>query len=261
MSDTALAESNGTWGRPLVELAALTGTGTVVHQLPMRNGQWKVIVWWTFFSWLFCWRIQHETNCFVDIWWYLWFGALVRRSYQPWLKVDWLRVQVKIAKNKELNHQLSARNWTDPPICLPQWYGHQIVKGYFTDPAIQHIYTPDSKCMALTYFLRGGCAIYLTVKKINPICTRNSKCARRWRNTTCAKCAKLRHYHIFNLNPFFRDRTFRSSKRWKSKWDVCSIKVGRIFFTTKLLNRWRNHLGQCHPVALEKSCEQCPKKE
>jgi len=42
------------------------------------------------------------------------------RSYQPWLKVDWLRVQVKIAKNKELNHKLSARNWTDPPICLPQ---------------------------------------------------------------------------------------------------------------------------------------------
>ena len=58
-------------------------------------------------------------------------------------------------------------------------------------------YTPDSKRMALTYFLRGGCAIYLTVKKFNPICTRNSKCARRWRNPTCAKCAKLRHLPHF----------------------------------------------------------------
>ena len=32
---------------------------------------------------------------------------------------------------------------------------------------------------------------------------------------------------------------------------MCSTKVFREndFFTTKLLNRWRNHLGQCHPIA------------
>ena len=59
------------------------------------------------------------------------------------------------------------------------------------------LYTQFWKCMALTCFLRGGCAIYLVVKKINPICTRNSKCARRWRNPTCAKWAKLRHLPHF----------------------------------------------------------------
>ena len=57
--------------------------------------------------------------------------------------------------------------------------------------------TPYSKCMALTYFFRGGCAIYLTVKEINPKFTRNSKCARRWRNPTSAKWAKLRHLPYF----------------------------------------------------------------
>ena len=64
-------------------------------------------------------------------------------------------------------------------------------------------------------------------------------------------------YPIFNLNSFFRDRTFRSSKGWKSKGDVCSTKVfrGKDFFTTKLLNRWRNHLGQCHPIAGERRKE------
>ena len=30
---------------------------------------------------------------------------------------------------------------------------------------------------------------------------------------------------------------------------------------TIMYNGWRNHLGQCHPVALEKSCKQCPKRE
>ena len=31
---------------------------------------------------------------------------------------------------------------------------------------------------------------------------------------------------------------------------MCSTKVfrGRIFFTAKPLNRWRNHLGQCHAI-------------
>ena len=57
--------------------------------------------------------------------------------------------------------------------------------------------TLSSERMALTYFLRGGCAVYLVLKKINPICTRNSKCARRWRNPTCAKRAKLRHLPHF----------------------------------------------------------------
>ena len=54
-------------------------------------------------------------------------------------------------------------------------------------------------------------------------------------------------YPIFNLNPFFRDRTFRSSKRWKNNGDVCSTIVFLVFFFS-LLNRWRNPLGQCHPL-------------
>ena len=38
---------------------------------------------------------------------------------------------------------------------------------------------------------------------------------------------------------------------------MCSTKVfrGKDFFTTKLLNRWRNHLGQCHPLAGERRKE------
>ena len=65
---------------------------------------------------------------------------------------------------------------------------------------VHHSYkwiTLPSECMALTYFLRGGCAIYLVLKKSFPICTRNSKCARRWRNPTCPKWAKLRHLPNF----------------------------------------------------------------
>jgi len=69
---------------------------------------------------------------------------------------------------------------------------------YHSLPCIcEDIFTPYSKCMALTYFFRGGCAIYLTVKQFNPKFTQNSKCARRWRNPTSAKWAKLRHLPHF----------------------------------------------------------------
>ena len=111
--------------------------------------------------------------------------------------------------------------------------------------------TPCSKYMALTYFFRGGCAIYLTVKNSIPNLPETANVPEDGATLQVQNGPNCAIYPIFNLNSFFRDRTFRSSKRWKSKGDVCSTKVfrGKDFFTTKLLNRWRNHLGQCHPIA------------
>ena len=108
----------------------------------------------------------------------------------------------------------------------------------------------NSECMALINFFRGGCAIYLVLKKSFPICTRNSKCARRWRNPTCAKWAKLRHLpHFLFFFPSSGTGHFgHQNVEKKGCVCVCSTKAfrGKDF---SLLNRWRNHLGQCHPIA------------
>ena len=107
--------------------------------------------------------------------------------------------------------------------------------------------------MALTYFLRGGCAIYLVVKKSIRYVPETANVPEDGATLHVQHGPNCAIYPIFNLNPFFRDWTFRSSKRWKSKGCVCvcSTKVfrGKDF---SLLNRWRNHLGQCHPIAGER---------
>ena len=102
-------------------------------------------------------------------------------------------------------------------------------------------YIPRSECMALTYFSGGGCAIFLVGKKSFPICARNSKCARRWRNPTCAERAKLRHLPHFYFKSPLPGLYLSVIKAFKNKGCVCSTKVlwERIF---SLLKRWHNHL-------------------
>jgi len=65
-------------------------------------------------------------------------------------------------------------------------------------------------------------------------------------------------YLILNLKSFFREMIFGHQN-----FDEKGFGRSKLSFEgkTNMYNRLRNHLGQCHPVALEKSCKQCPKRE
>ena len=78
---------------------------------------------------------------------------------------------------------------------------------------IGFIITPGSKYMAQTYFFRGGCAIYLTVIFFKDMYPKQQKCPEDGATLHVQNGPNCAIYPIFNLNPFFRDRTFRSSKR------------------------------------------------
>ena len=90
--------------------------------------------------------------------------------------------------------------------------------------------TPGSEYMAQTYFFRGGCAIYLTVIFFKDMYPKQQKCPEDGATLHVQNGPNCAIYPIFNLNPFFRDRTFRSSKRWKNNGDVCSTIVFLVFF-------------------------------
>ena len=73
--------------------------------------------------------------------------------------------------------------------------------------------TLSSERMALTYFLRGGCAVYLVLKKSIRYVPETANVPEDGATLHVQKGPNCAIYRIFNLNPFFRDWTFRSSKR------------------------------------------------
>ena len=73
--------------------------------------------------------------------------------------------------------------------------------------------TQFSERMALTYFLRGGCAIYFVLKKSIRYVPETANVPEDGATLHVQKGPNCAIYSIFNLNPFFRDCTFRSSKR------------------------------------------------
>ena len=95
-------------------------------------------------------------------------------------------------------------------------------------------------------------------EKTNPKYTWNSQCAWRWRNPTCAKCAKLCR---------LRHLKFEILRSGKDFWVIKTLmKKGSAGWSQNLkgkkqlmYNKWRNHLGQCHPVALENLANNRPK--
>ena len=100
------------------------------------------------------------------------------------------------------------RRHLDPPGCwFPKWKAPQGVTTTLTP------LTPGSKYMAQTYFFRGGCAIYLTVIFFKDMYPKQQKCPEDGATLHVQNGPNCAIYPIFNLNPLFRGRTFRSSKR------------------------------------------------